>query len=414
MSKRINKYAGIKQMPDGNYFARAYINRKEYSRLFPTQASAIDWRSRLIADLKEAPDYLSYQKGNWVGYIETKTGESFEISKTGLQDAVAEYETVKLQVGLGLWVDPETKQLTLGKFIEEFRENKNDLSGKTWAGYNSLIRKHFGPLLDKPLVNFTGKAIRAWVKTMEKEGVGAVARRQAYRLLHNILAVAVSEDKLDVNPATGIRFSNKRTKKIVPLEASQVRTIADHAGKHSDMIWFTGLCGLRWGEVTALQVRHVNLMRGKLTVEVAWSTDENGRRILGPTKTDVPRTFKLPKDVLPLIEKRIIGKNPNDLVFEGRGGQPIGYSDFRKTYWKPAVVAAGLPKVTFHELRHTCASQLIRIGAPILVVSEIMGHASPKMTLDVYGHLYEGQADKWMDTLGEKLAGGTGEQRKIA
>lgn len=414
MAKRTNKYAGIKQLPDGTYFARAYINRTEYSRLFTTQAAAIDWRSRLVADLKVAPDYLKYEKGQWIGYVETKNGESFEVSKSDLRDAVAEFEKVKLQIGLGLWVDPETKKLTLGRFIDEFRESKKDLSGKTWAGYNSLIRKHFGPLLDKSLVNITGKEIRAWVKSLEKKEVGPVARRQAYRLLHNILAVAVSDDKLDVNPVTGIKFSNKRTKKIAPLEASQVRAIADHAGKHSDMIWFTGMCGLRWGEVTALQVKHVNLMRGRLTVEVAWSTDEDGRRVLGPTKTEVPRTFKLPKEVMPLVEKRLVGKGPDDLVFEGRGGQPIGYSDFRKTSWKPAVDAAGLPNVTFHELRHTCASQLIRIGAPILVVSQIMGHASPKMTLDVYGHLYDGQADKWMDTLGEKLAGAMGEHRKSA
>lgn len=405
MSKRTNKYAGIKQLADGTYFARAYVNRSEYSRSFSTQAAAIDWRSRLVADLKSAPSHISYENGQWVGWLETQSGERFKIASAELRTAIAEFEKAKLQIGLGLWVDPEHKKLTLGDFIDEFREIKKHRSGKTWAGYNSLIRSHFGPLMDKSLVALSGKEIRAWLKAMEKRGVGAVARRQAYRLLHNILGVAVTEDKIDVNPANGVTFSNRRTKKIVPLEAEQVREIAKNGGKHGDMIWFTGMCGLRWGEVTALQVKHVNLMRARLNVEVAWSTDESGKRVLGPPKTGVSRSFKLPNEVIPLIQKRLAEKSPDDLIFEGRNGQPIGYSDFRKSFWKPAVQAAGLPNATFHELRHTCASQLIRIGAPILVVSEIMGHASPKMTLDVYGHLYEGQADKWMDNLGQHLVG---------
>jgi integrase len=50
-----------------------------------------------------------------------------------------------------------------------------------------------------------------------------------------------------------------------------------------------------------------------------------------------------------------------------------------------------LPLVRFHDLRHTHASQLIAAGINILTISRRLGHAKPSVTLDVYGHLIQGQ-----------------------
>ena len=61
--------------------------------------------------------------------------------------------------------------------------------------------------------------------------------------------------------------------------------------------------------------------------------------------------------------------------------------------------------VGFHSLRHTTASLLISQGTPVTAVSKILGHASTQMTLDVYGHLYEDDASKYIDRLGDSLFG---------
>ena len=59
------------------------------------------------------------------------------------------------------------------------------------------------------------------------------------------------------------------------------------------------------------------------------------------------------------------------------------------------LVKAGLPEwVTPHDLRHFYASTLIRSGASIKVVQARLGHASAKVTLDVYGHLFEDEDDR--------------------
>ena len=63
---------------------------------------------------------------------------------------------------------------------------------------------------------------------------------------------------------------------------------------------------------------------------------------------------------------------------------------------------AGVPRVRFHDLRHTAASLMLNNGIPVLVVSKILGHSKPSITLDIYGHLYnemQGDAARLMDQL---------------
>ena len=51
---------------------------------------------------------------------------------------------------------------------------------------------------------------------------------------------------------------------------------------------------------------------------------------------------------------------------------------------------AGLPKIRFHDLRHTSASLMLNHGVPLIVVCRRLGHSKPSITLDVYGHLIPG------------------------
>ncbi len=70
--------------------------------------------------------------------------------------------------------------------------------------------------------------------------------------------------------------------------------------------------------------------------------------------------------------------------------------------YKRYMKKAGLPRIRFHDLRHTAASLLISHETPINVVSAILGHSKPSVTLDIYAHVYSGrqeQAAALMDEL---------------
>ena len=84
---------------------------------------------------------------------------------------------------------------------------------------------------------------------------------------------------------------------------------------------------------------------------------------------------------------------PEALVFRRLSGEPIR-SDNVSGEWRRLVRVFKLPKVTLHAWRHTHASQLILTGFDVLTISRRLGHGSPPITLNVYGHLFAGSDDR--------------------
>ena len=76
-----------------------------------------------------------------------------------------------------------------------------------------------------------------------------------------------------------------------------------------------------------------------------------------------------------------------DLIFPNASGQPMDCRNMVNRYFEPALKKAGLPKIRFHDLRHTYASLLIEQGENIKYIQSQLGHSSPTVTLDVYAHL---------------------------
>lgn len=90
-----------------------------------------------------------------------------------------------------------------------------------------------------------------------------------------------------------------------------------------------------------------------------------------------------------------------DLLFPSSVGTPGDPSNLRVDFLK-VLYSANLLRIRFHDLRHTAASLMLNNGIPPIVVSKMLGHAKPSITLDVYGHLYfekQNEAAKIMDAL---------------
>jgi integrase len=77
------------------------------------------------------------------------------------------------------------------------------------------------------------------------------------------------------------------------------------------------------------------------------------------------------------------------LLFPGDDGNPIELTHLVRYHFYPALSAAGLNKIRFHDLRHTYASILIKQGENIKYIQSQLGHATPTVTLNVYAHLFE-------------------------
>lgn len=153
------------------------------------------------------------------------------------------------------------------------------------------------------------------------------------------------------------------------------------------------MLGLKWGDM--------DLENGTLMVRRAVEqTRKYGLRLKVPKKHS-RRQIALPKTVVGEIRRHRreqlelrmkLGMGKGDFVFSTWDGQlrsPGGFTgEFRR-----AATAAGLPRATFHMLRHTHASQLLSAGEPVTSVSRRLGHKNPAITLQVYSHVLEGMDD---------------------
>ena len=90
-------------------------------------------------------------------------------------------------------------------------------------------------------------------------------------------------------------------------------------------------------------------------------------------------------------------------MFEAPEGGPIRKSNFLRREFFPLLKVAGLPHVSFHSLRHVFASLLFAHGEHPRVVQEMLGHASSRMTLDIYTHVLPAHLDRAAHVIGTVL-----------
>ena len=92
------------------------------------------------------------------------------------------------------------------------------------------------------------------------------------------------------------------------------------------------------------------------------------------------------------------------LVFTTTNGTPFSCTNLLSQRFRPLLERAGLPAATrFHDLRHTCATMLLKMGQHPKYVQELLGHASISITLDTYSHVIEGMGDGLADAMDDAL-----------
>jgi len=136
------------------------------------------------------------------------------------------------------------------------------------------------------------------------------------------------------------------------------------------------------------------------TVQVRRTLTRNGGKLdVGPTKTSKGgRTVKLTRDATEALQDHLAQQlveidkagevwQENGLVFCTGKGTLINPTNLRKRSFVPLLQRAGLPPMTFHQLRHTAATILLLKNVNPKVVSEMLGHATIAITLDTYSHV---------------------------
>jgi integrase len=307
----------------------------------------------------------------------------------------------------GDWTDPALGRITFGEYAEAWLESRADLKPKTRHQYQALMRKHITPTWRTvPLAKITFENLTRWVSQLSQAGLGPSAIRQSVFVMSAALDHAARSERIRSNPARGLGLPRPKRRDYVYLTHGQVLTLADASGSWRLLILVLAYTGLRWGEATALRVCDIDLDRRRIDVRRAFS-DVGGRVVLGTPKSHQSRTVPIPRFVAAELAAAVNGKHPDDLIFTMPGGSVMRLSNWRYVTFLPARGHVGLSdRFRIHDLRHTAASLMIQAGYPPKMLQEIMGHASITTTLDLYGHLYPGEMDRYADRLDQAATNG--------
>ena len=273
----------------------------------------------------------------------------------------------------------------------------------TLERYNTLLRAHIIPGLGAiELQKLDGTAIDKFYASRREMGLASLTLRHIHSLLGQIFASAVKAKKLIRSPTADIQTKPKakRRDKIEVLDEAELAALLDHLKGH----WLytptllAASTGLRRGEVVGLRWQDIDMKLGTLQVTQAVEQVGGKLNLKTPKTARSARTIKIPAALVAELERHRkeqleqrlklgLGGRP-ELVFTSPLGEMLQPNSFSEAFANKAVA---IKPVTFHCLRHTHITLLLKSGVPVHIVSARAGHAKPSITLDTYCHLLGGE-----------------------
>ncbi|MGH9186000.1 MAG: tyrosine-type recombinase/integrase, partial [Acidimicrobiales bacterium] len=269
-------------------------------------------------------------------------------------DATRFAAAVETDKSRGDWLDPRLAKITFAEWSDDWLGQIAHLKAKTRLNYENTLRKHVLPAFGQAQVGLVDRAtMRRFVSELTARGAGPDTVRVAVQVARSVLEVALDAGAIKANPARGLSVPRAVKAEKLFLTAEQVETLAEAIDPiFATLIRFAAYTGLRAGELAAIRVGRLDMLRG--TLEVAESlSDVGGYLEFGPTKTYARRHVPLPpflRDELAVYLTRRELSGRDDLVFTALRGAPLRHNLFYRKKFKPAVARAGLPQsLRFHD-----------------------------------------------------------------
>lgn len=289
-------------------------------------------------------------------------------------DAQQWLDSVVTAVGTGSYVDPNRSKVTVGVVAEQWSASKLGLKPTTRARYENIAAVHVLPRWSHAtLSSIEHGAVQAWLAELTANGQSGSSVRKIYGVLSGILDLAVRDKRIPANPANGVSLPRVNPRRRRYLDAQQVELLAAEASRpplarvgtsdaaryerHGPAIFVLAYCGLRWSELAALRVEHVDLMRRRLNVREAVTEINGGKLAWGTPKSHEARSVPLPRFLVDELAAHTAKLAPHDLVFATINGEVLRNRNARRSWFDRSAAAIGVPGLTPHELRHTAASQ---------------------------------------------------------
>jgi integrase len=286
---------------------------------------------------------------------------------------------------------------------------------KTYATYELACVKHILPMLGRhKLPKLTTTHINDFIRTKAQQGLSAATLSQHRAILHNILALAVTEGCLGRNVvAAASPIPREPKEQNILTDAEMIRLLQAARAYCTEckqgfrqiyhVVLLALATGLRRGEIVGLRWENVNMDQSLLTVsenvvEVA------GKQVRGTPKTRGSwRTIAVEPAVLKLLRDEL-WTPAGGLVFTGANRRLVPFSTLGRTFRLLLVKADITKQVRLHDLRHTHVTHLLAQGYDLKMVAARIGD-DVRTAMQIYAHALPEKDKDAASFIGAKLLG---------
>lgn len=326
-------------------------------------------------------------------------------------DAEKFLERIGTEMQTGDWIDPKASKTRFDDWAEVWWKTTVKLAPSTRRGYERMLRLYLEP-------RFGGRKINSieWLEvellgtSLLELGLSPKTTRETLSVLSLIMKTAMRARVIRENPAAGHTMPTKRQRKQVLTMPEIDRLISHVDDRYRPAVWLLVLAGLRTSELCGLRVMDIDWDGNSLTVNEVQMWVKGELVIKGPKTDSGNRTIPLPawlvSDIAAAMQRRTSATGATILASDRLFTSPTGKPLLDHTIWRivtRARVAAELPHFRPYDLRHSHASLLIGLGAHPKAISERMGHTEIGVTMNVYGHLFEGAQGQLTQDLDDLL-----------
>jgi integrase len=290
----------------------------------------------------------------------------------------------------------------------------------TLADYLSLFENHLFPHFgDMPLAEIAVEDVQEFKSTKLASGLSPQTVKHSLRLFRQMLGHAVEWELLRSNPADKVKNPRIPKAEMDVLSPAETQTLIQATPQKWRPLLYTAIStGLRVGELLAMKWKNLEWHSQRYFVRETLSR-KRGEYQGGftPPKTEgSARSVDLTPFCLGLLkqhqkrqaeEKLSAGPTYDDsgLVFATALGRPLDHNNIVHRQFHSALEKAGLRRIRFHDLRHTCASLLINEGVSPKYIQRQLRHESIQTTFDRYGHLFPETNEEAARVLDDALLG---------
>ena len=203
--------------------------------------------------------------------------------------------------------------------------------------------------------------------------MGVPTIENSFHVLRGVLANAVEDRRIVVNPCDGVKLPKRQHADRGYLSHRQVAVLAAAVERDATVVRFLAYTGLRWGEMAALRVQDFDMLRRR--VNVSRSVTESGGLVWSTPKTWERRSVPFPAVLTEELSELMVGKSREDLVFTDTRGNVIRNSNWRARVFSPAV------EICQREAKEQRAKELAGTGEVVTPLGQKQDDSAPYFSL---------------------------------